>query len=92
MHQHTVVATDVHAVESLDDLADDTLVGVAADERVREGIIKGKLRHQVAHPRVEAVVVRLEAVQGDVRQMVGAEDVRHIGLHRLPDALNVEGA
>lgn len=37
-------------------------------------------------------MVRRVAIQGDVRQMVGAEDVRHIGLHRLPDALNVEGA
>ena len=32
------------------------------------------------------------AVQGNMRQMVGAEDVRHVWLHRLPDALNVEGA
>ena len=92
VHQNAVVATDVHAVESLDDLADDTLVGVSADEGVREGVVEGKLRHQVAHPRVEAVVVRLEAVQGDVRQMVGAEDVRHVWLQRLPDALDVEGA
>ena len=91
MHQHAVVATDVHAVESLDDLANDTLVGVSADKGIREGVVEGKLRHQVAHPRVEAVVVRLEAVQGDVRQMVGAEDVRHVRSHRLSDALHIVG-
>ena len=79
-------------MEAGDDLADDTPVGVAADECVGEGVVEGELRHQVLHPRVEAVVVRRVAVQGDVRQMVGAEDVRHIGLHRLPDALNIEGA
>ncbi len=49
VHQHPVVATDVHAVEALDDIADDALVGVAADERVREGVVEGKLRHQVFH-------------------------------------------
>lgn len=37
-------------------------------------------------------MVRLVAVQGDVRQMVGAEDIRHVWLHRLPNALDVEGA
>ena len=91
MHQHSVVAAHVHAVESLDDLADDALVGVAADEGVREGVVEGQLRHQVSHPRVEAVVVRLEAVQGNVRQMVGAEDVRYVRPHRLSDALHIVG-
>ena len=62
IHQHAVVAADVHAVEALDDLADDALVGVPADEGVREGVVEGKQRHKVAHPRVEAVVVRLEAI------------------------------
>ena len=91
MHQHSVVAAHVHAVEALDDLADDALVGVAADESIGEGVVEGKLRHQVSHTRVEAVVVRLEAVKGDVRQMVGAEDVRHVRPHRLSDALHIEG-
>ena len=92
VHQNAVVATHVHAVEAGDDLADDAPVGVAADKGIREGAVEGQLRRQVLHPRVEAVVVRLVTVQGDVRQMVGTEDVRHIWLHRLPDALDVEGA
>ena len=91
MHQHAVVTAHIHAVESLDDLTDDALVGVPADEGVREGVVEGKLRDQVAHPRVEAVVVWLVAVQGNVRQMVGAEDVRHVRPHRLSDALNIIG-
>ena len=49
VHQYSVVAAHVHAVEALDNLADDALVGVAADERVREGVVEGKLRHQVFH-------------------------------------------
>ena len=92
VHQNAVVATHVHAVEAGDDLADDAPVGVAADKGIREGVVEGQLRRQVLHPRVEAVVVRLVTVQGDVRQMVGTEDVRHIWLHRLSDALHVVGA
>lgn len=38
VHQHPVVAAYVHAVESGDDLADDALVRVAADEGVGEGV------------------------------------------------------
>ncbi len=79
-------------MEAGDNLADDALVRMTTDEGVWEGVVEGQLRRQVLHPRVEAVVVRFVTVQGDVRQMVGAKDVRHIWLHRLPDALDVEGA
>ena len=91
VHQYSVVAAHVHAVEALDNLADDALVGVAADEGVGEGVVEGQLRRQVLHSRVEAVVVRLVTVQGDVRQMVGAEDVRHVRPYRLLDALDIVG-
>ena len=91
MHQHPVVAADVHAVEARDDFADNTPVGVTTDEGVGEGVVEGQLRRQILHSRVEAVVTRRVAVEGDVREVVGAEDVRHVWLHRLLYALDIEG-
>ncbi len=43
VHENTVVASYVHAVEAGDGLADDPPVGVAADEGVREGVVEGEL-------------------------------------------------
>ena len=62
VHQYSVVAAHVHAVEAGNDLTDDTLVRVAADDGIGEGVVEGQLRHQVLYSRVEAVVVRLVPV------------------------------
>ena len=91
MPQHAIVAAGIDAIEAWDDFANDALVGMSADEGVREGVVKRQLRDQVLHSRVEAVVAGFEAVQRDMRQMVRAEDVGHVRLHRLADALHVKG-
>lgn len=86
-----VVTADIDTHESGHGLADDTAMGMPADQIVVETRVKRQVANQILHARVKAVMARIMAVQEDMRDMMGAEQRRHSRLHFGTNHIDVVG-